>query len=948
MSSAPVSKGRTGDRGVKLGVDGPDVLVVANPDGFRVDFEITDGSEVDGPFEIGVEAPRLNLVEDPENGRLVVQNPAGEAVAHISAPEMVDAAGANSESVGLNLVRRGGVTYLVVSPDRDWLQSDDRVFPVIIDPTFWGFSGNDTYALDTCPSCVKGDEPVVRVGTGYDSEKRGFIQFDTSSIPAGAQVDSAVLHLEVESADPGPNTRIAKVLESWQETTLTWSNQPQVGPDLETVEFPSSGTVAINITALAQEWVDDPSSNWGVAFLPVLSGSHDVAFVSTPNYKVVCDPTCRLVVLGIRPTLEIVYDESPPEADTTPPTVTLDQPTEGDIVFHIETLSATAADDVAVDRVEFLVDGAVVGTDLDSPYQLEWDTNSVAEGDHTVQARAFDTADKTAVTVPVTVNVSNELTGAERITTDFDQAVLTVDEYVEYGIWSLHNLDPLPDRYRAGGAFADASTGAAIAFLAYWDQLQIATQDRISAFMSVQEVILPESGGALFQTSSVTWPECNDDNVWLQMFDKVTACKHDVTITAGGPVVFEVHYTVDGEDDPALLVEIQTQAPGITRWSETVEAVDQIFRDGTVLVQCDPIDFGNCNKVPDAIDRIAVSLAQSYVTYETDLGYRPLTALPVDVAVHNTGGQVAPPGLGSLIVEVDNNVELFYLPRHELFHAYQYNYVNLNDLIPDLVLDGESDINWWMEATAEWAAHRVAVAQGPGAPEADRYARPLDAFLGAPQRKLDEWDGFRQPRQYGAFILADYLEERAGSDSIESSWAAMDGYGGNPVQAIEDQLTAIQSDWATELPAFWLANYLLKSPDGTAPYIDGHADTVWRDDLNLEPNLQGETDSRAIALGLDQARPFRDPRRLADGIAESDTVTVERGGASYVDLVPLDSTPGTLRAAVTADTGDPVTVQLQGFSTYPDPCAAPNSFPLAEVAGVLQSETTIPIDANCQ
>lgn len=635
------------------------------------------------------------------------------------------------------------------------------------------------------------------------------------------------------------------------------------------------------------------------------------------------------------------------QVDTTPPAVTLDQPNEGDIVFHIETLSATATDDVAVDRVEFLVDGAVVGTDLDSPYQLEWDTSSAAAGDHSLKARAFDTAGNTAETVSVTVNVSNGLTGAERIKTDFDQGVLTVDEYVEYGIWSLHNLDLLPDRYRAGGAFVDGSTGAAIAFLAYWDQLQVATQDRISAFMSVQEVILPDGGGALFQTSSVTWPECNDDNVWLRMFDKATACKHDVTITAGGPVVFEVHYTVDGEDDPALLVEIQTQAPGITRWSETVEAVDQIYRDGTRLVQCDPIDFGNCNKVPDAIDRIAVSLAQSYVTYETDLGYRPLTDLPVDVAVHNTGGQVAPPGLGSLIVEVDNNAELYYLPRHELFHAYQYNYVNLNDLIPDLLLDGKSDINWWMEATAEWAAHQVAEAWAP-ASEATNYADPLDSFLGAPQRKLDEWDGFRQPRQYGAFILAEYLEERAGPDSIRSSWAAIDGYGGNPLQAIEDQLTAVQSDWGTELPAFWLANYLLKSPDNAAPYTDTHADTVWRGDLNQEPNLQGETDSRAIALGLDQARPLRDSLRLADGTPESDAVTIERGGASYIDLVPLDSTPGTLRTTIRADSGAPMTAQLQGFTTYPDPCGPPTTIPLAEAGALLQGETTIPIEASCQ
>ncbi|HZD22226.1 MAG TPA: Ig-like domain-containing protein, partial [Acidimicrobiia bacterium] len=602
------------------------------------------------------------------------------------------------------------------------------------------------------------------------------------------------------------------------------------------------------------------------------------------------------------------------QIDTTPPTVSLDQLVEGDILFHIETLTATASDDVAIDRVEFLVDGEVVATDSEAPYEASWDTTVGVDGNHQLGARAIDTSGNTATTAPITVDVANALTGAERVSVDFDRGILSVDEYVEYGVWSLHNIDPLSDRYRAGGAFLDdGATGAAIGFLAYWDQLETSTQDRIGDFMSIQEITVSGPTGAAsfgdfyahplgisglyFQVSTEDWPECDqqvDGQMVVQViFFKAYRCRHDVRVTTDGELLFQVYYTVEGLDDPTLLEAIQDINPLVSRWSETVVAVDEIYRDGTALVQCDPIDFGNCNKVPDAIDQIAVSLAQSYEVYRTGLGYRPVD-LPLPVAVHNTGGAVAPGVLWPVIVQVDNDKDLFYKPRHELFHAFQYKYVTNSDLARDYVLDRVSDINWWMEATAEWAAHRVAVAQGPGAQEADIYARSLDAFLGAPERKLDQWDGWKAPRQYGAFILAEYLEERSGLDSIRSTWESMDGYGGNPLQAIEDELTALSSDWAAELPAFWRANYLLKTPDGLAPYTDEAADTVWRADLDQETILQGESDSRAVALGLDQARPLRDPRRLSDGQPESATVTVERGGSSYVDLVPLDSTPGTL------------------------------------------------------
>ncbi|MCV7073428.1 Ig-like domain-containing protein, partial [Mycobacterium rufum] len=67
------------------------------------------------------------------------------------------------------------------------------------------------------------------------------------------------------------------------------------------------------------------------------------------------------------------------------------------------TLSATASDNVAVAGVQFLVDNTAVGAqDTTSPYSVSWNSATVANGTHTVTARAIDTSGNTTLSAPVT------------------------------------------------------------------------------------------------------------------------------------------------------------------------------------------------------------------------------------------------------------------------------------------------------------------------------------------------------------------------------------------------------------------------------------------------------------------------------------------------------------------------------------------------------------------
>jgi hypothetical protein len=94
--------------------------------------------------------------------------------------------------------------------------------------------------------------------------------------------------------------------------------------------------------------------------------------------------------------------------DTTPPTVSVSAPTSGASVSGTVTLAANASDDVAVAGVRFKIDGSDVSLeDITAPYQVSWDSSSVANGQHAVTAVARDGAGNTTTSAGITITVSN-------------------------------------------------------------------------------------------------------------------------------------------------------------------------------------------------------------------------------------------------------------------------------------------------------------------------------------------------------------------------------------------------------------------------------------------------------------------------------------------------------------------------------------------------------------
>ena len=95
-------------------------------------------------------------------------------------------------------------------------------------------------------------------------------------------------------------------------------------------------------------------------------------------------------------------------ADTTPPTASITAPANGATVSNSVTITATASDNVGVVKMELYIDGTLTTSNTNaSSLSFSWNTNSVANGSHSLVVKAYDAANNVGTSATVTVTVSN-------------------------------------------------------------------------------------------------------------------------------------------------------------------------------------------------------------------------------------------------------------------------------------------------------------------------------------------------------------------------------------------------------------------------------------------------------------------------------------------------------------------------------------------------------------
>ena len=106
---------------------------------------------------------------------------------------------------------------------------------------------------------------------------------------------------------------------------------------------------------------------------------------------------------------DMVTPLGPSGPDATAPTVSLTAPAANATIAGTVTVSASASDNVGVASVQFLLDGANLGTaDSTSPYSVSWNTTTATNGTHRLQGRATDISGNTATTTDRFITVDNQ------------------------------------------------------------------------------------------------------------------------------------------------------------------------------------------------------------------------------------------------------------------------------------------------------------------------------------------------------------------------------------------------------------------------------------------------------------------------------------------------------------------------------------------------------------
>ena len=134
------------------------------------------------------------------------------------------------------------------------------------------------------------------------------------------------------------------------------------------------------------------------------------------------------------------------------PTVTVTAPSQNATVTGLVWLSAQVADGIGIRRLEWLLDGRVIGVQTSSPFLFEWDAKQVANGPHVLQAAATNVAGRRAVSASRAIRVSNPVGPNDEI------VLYAADATVAGTQWNL-----VTDSTAAAGARLQNTNGAATA-----------------------------------------------------------------------------------------------------------------------------------------------------------------------------------------------------------------------------------------------------------------------------------------------------------------------------------------------------------------------------------------------------------------------------------------------------------------------------------------------------
>ncbi|QPQ35658.1 DNRLRE domain-containing protein [Lysinibacillus sp. JNUCC-52] len=182
--------------------------------------------------------------------------------------------------------------FVYLAPDANWLNSEDRVYPITIDPAIVRLqtSANmeDTTIRSAAPTQTGGNDFELGVGTAVGGNTvRSLLKFDLSAVPSSTTIVSADLNLWFSSTNN--NSPIAinlhNLTSTWEENQASWTyakttpytTWKTAGGDFSSNKLGTVKDIGTPPTSIAdamvnwkvplnvvQGWINNPSTNYGL------------------------------------------------------------------------------------------------------------------------------------------------------------------------------------------------------------------------------------------------------------------------------------------------------------------------------------------------------------------------------------------------------------------------------------------------------------------------------------------------------------------------------------------------------------------------------------------------------------------------------------------------------------------------------------------------------------
>ena len=272
-------------------------------------------------FTLGLEGMSAVLCED---GSVSMSNSDGEEIFRINAPYMYDAIGAESDDIKVTLKEGKDGTYTYkLKPDKKWLNSDERVYPVVIDPPVTESNINtvkDTTGIYADNSYGLNDSDEVcelKVGKRNSENYKELQAMLYNPLPdvlksGSTRIINAQLNVYKNGGYLLQNLQINahRITWDWNTVDIDENSVYQIGSvsernhdtdilDYVVIDDTSVSTVTFDITEAAQQWLDGISPNYGIA-LRASGLTNTINYVTFADSTVNSNATCPKFIYNYR------------------------------------------------------------------------------------------------------------------------------------------------------------------------------------------------------------------------------------------------------------------------------------------------------------------------------------------------------------------------------------------------------------------------------------------------------------------------------------------------------------------------------------------------------------------------------------------------------------------------------------------------------------------------